>query len=114
MIALLRTRVLDVFRRTLRARKPNLIDHIRCEPVSEFFDDGFYKSLHLAKPDIDVQRSVHIEPRLDPKSVSGNRIRNPHSILNTQPNSHSDAMANRRERRAPVLHAGESAQGRLF
>lgn len=76
--------------------------------------------------------SMHIEPSLGlvpglsvpvsavpvSSSAASSSIDEPNlrksPVLNSSTNPNSQAMANRDGRRAPVLHAGESAQRRLF
>ena len=56
--------------------------------------------------------SMHIEPSMERIAIRSAQDQSTHTFPNS--NSQPEAMTNRDGRRAPVLHAGESAQRRLF
>jgi hypothetical protein len=81
--------------------------HVSSSAVSQAF------SKHDSSSKQDSSRiPQQIEPRLERIAIRATQAQNSHAF--PKPNSQPEAMTDRDGRRAPVLHAGESAQRRLF
>lgn len=111
MVAFLRTRVSDALKNVIEACRVSGPDSTRSTSSKKSVAGNFDKNLQSEGHDIDRRVSPHLEPSLDPVSASPVKQ---HLHTNPFPQHQSQAMANRDGRRAPVLHAGESAQRRLF